>query len=70
MNKQITIPILQGMAVTAGFLLTEIVLNFFGAFNGNVQLYLVDVPLRLLSGTIALFLIADNFKKQRSRHSL
>ena len=70
MNKQTTIPILQGMAVTAGFLLTEIILNFFGAFNGNVQLYLVDVPLRLLFGTIALFLIADNFKKQRSRHSL
>ncbi len=70
MKKNMYITIIQGMAVTAAFLITEIVLNQIGAFDGAVQLYLVDTPLRLIFGTIALALLAYNFKKQRNQHSL
>lgn len=68
MKKNVYITVLQGMAVTAAFLITEIVLNWLGAFDGAVQLYLVDIPLRLIFGTVALVLLADNFKKQRNGH--
>lgn len=70
MKKNLCITIMQGVAVTAGFLITEIVLNLFGAFDGAIRLYLVDIPLRLIFGTIALVLLAFNFKKQRNQHSL
>lgn len=70
MKKNMYIPVLQGMVVTAVFLITEIVLDWLGAFDGDVQLYLVDIPLRLIFGTIALVLLADNFKKQRNEHSV
>ena len=70
MKKNMYITILQGMAVTAAFLITEIVLNWLGAFDGAVRLYLVDISLRLIFGTIALVLLADNFKKQRNEHSV
>lgn len=70
LKKNMYIPIVQGMAVTAIFLLTEIVLNLLGAFDGDIQLYLVDIPIRLVFGTIALILLAFSFKKQRSKFSL
>lgn len=70
MKKNMYITILQGMAVTAAFLITEIVLNWLGAFDGAVRLYLVDISLRLIFGTIALVLLADNFKKQRNEYSV
>lgn len=70
MKKNMYIPIIQGMSVTAAFLFTEIVLELVGAFDGQIQLYLVDVPIRFIFGTIALVLLADNFKKQRSEYSL
>ncbi len=64
MKKNIITTIIQGMAVTALFLVTEIVLNLFGVFNEDIRLYLVDISLRLLFGTVALVLLARNFKKQ------
>lgn len=70
MKKNIYIPVIQGMAVIAAFLFTEIVLDLLGVFNGNIQLYLVDIPIRLIFGTIALMLLAYNFKTQRSEYSL
>lgn len=68
--ERIYIPVIQGMAVTATFIFTEIVLTWFGAFNNEVRLYLVDIPLRLLFGTIALLLLVYNTKKQRSHYSI
>lgn len=70
MKKKIYIPIIQGVSVTAGFLLVEIILNSFGVFDDSVRLYLVDVPLRILFGTIALILLGINLKKQDSEHGL
>ena len=70
MKKNIVTTIIQGMAVTALFLVTEIVLNLFGVFDEDVRLYLVDISLRLLFGTIALVLLARNFKKQESPEPL
>ena len=70
MKKNIFLPIMQGMAVTAAFLATEIVLNLLGAFNGDIQFYLVEIPLRLIFGTVALMLLVCNFKKQKSQDSL
>ena len=70
MKKNISITILQGMVVTAAFLVTEIMLNFLGVFDEDVRLYLVDISLRLIFGTVALVLLARNFAKQRSQDSV
>ncbi len=53
MKKNIITTIIQGMAVTALFLVTEIVLNLFGVFNDDIRLYLVDISLLFGQGVIA-----------------
>ena len=70
MKRNIWIPTVQGIIVTATFLATEIILQKLGAFNGPVRLYAVDVPLRFLFGFIALFLIHQCYKRERSEYKL
>lgn len=69
-KRNIYITVIQGLVVTVMFLVVEIVLNLFGVFDGEIQLYLVDIPLRLIFGTTALVLLAYNFKEERSQYSL
>lgn len=70
MNKNTYKSIFQGAAVTVGFLTTEIVFNWFGAFNGPDQGLLLDFLFRFIFGTIALVLLASNLKKQEDHYSL
>jgi len=70
MKKDIIINIIQGMTVTAIFLATEIVLNILGDFNGDIQFYLLEIPLRLIFGTIALMLLKYNFNTSKSQDRL
>lgn len=58
---------MQGMVVTAAILATEIVLNLLGAFNGDIQFYLVEIPLRLIFGTIALMLLGVTLRNKRAK---
>lgn len=70
MRKNILIPTLQGILVTALFLATEVILQKLGAFNGPIRRYAVDILLRFLFGLIALFLIRRCYRKDRSEYKL
>ncbi len=56
-KKEKYLPFLQAAVITAAFLIAEIVLLKLGAFGEGARLYLVDVPLRVLFGCIALFFL-------------
>ena len=69
-KKGVAIPLIQGVVMTYAFLLVEFIFQELGLFDGVLKLYLTDSALRLLFGGVTLFLIAANYKKQRSLFSL
>ena len=69
-KKGIAIPLIQGVVMTYAFLLVEFIFQELGLFDGVLKLYLTDSALRFLFGGVTLFLIAVNYKKQRSLYSL
>lgn len=69
-KKGIAIPLIQGVVMTYAFLLVEFIFQELGLFDGVLKLYLTDSALRFLFGGVTLFLIAANYKKQRSLYSL
>ena len=58
MRREIRTPIVRAVILNAAFLITELILLKLGAFDGCYRLYLVDIPIRLITGAIALFLIS------------
>ena len=69
-KKGVAIPLIQGVVMTYAFLLVEFIFQELGLFDGVLKLYLTDSALRFLFGGVTLFLIAANYKKQRSLYSL
>lgn len=69
-KKGIAVPLIQGVVMTYAFLLVEFIFQELGLFDGVLKLYLTDSALRFLFGGVTLFLIAANYKKQRSLYSL
>lgn len=69
-KKGVVIPLIQGVVMTYAFLLVEFIFQELGLFDGVLKLYLTDSALRFLFGGVTLFLIAANYKKQRSLYSL
>lgn len=69
-KKGVAVPLIQGVVMTYAFLLVEFIFQELGLFDGVLKLYLTDSALRFLFGGVTLFLIAANYKKQRSLYSL
>lgn len=70
MRRKVIVPIIEGSVITLLFLVVEIILLYLGAFNENVRLYVVDISLRILFGTLTLILIHICYRKGRSDDSV